>query len=132
MPDDVTIQLVREEVMKTDVGFVLDGFPRTLPQAEALDALLEELDRPLSIVLLLALDDEIARERLLKRAHVEGRADDNPDAIDARLATYHRLTAPVVDHYRATGKLVQLHAERSMEDVWREISDSLGQVEARA
>ena len=132
MPDDITVQLVRNELTKTEAGFVLDGFPRTLPQAEALDELLEELDRPLSIVLLLALDDEIARERLLKRAHVEGRADDRPEAIDARLATYHRETEPVVDHYRATGKLVQLHGERSMEDVWREISDSLGQVEARA
>jgi len=132
VPDDITVQLVRNELTKTDVGFVLDGFPRTLPQAEALDELLEELDRPLSIVLLLALDDEIARERLLKRAELEGRSDDRPEAIDARLATYHRETEPVVDHYRATGKLVQLHAERSTEDVWREISDSLGQVEARA
>ena len=132
MPDDITVQLVRNELTKTDVGFVLDGFPRTLRQAEALDELLEELDRPLSIVLLLALDDEIARERLLKRSELEGRSDDRPEAIDARLATYHRETEPVVDHYRATGKLVQLHGERSMEDVWREISDSLGQVEARA
>jgi adenylate kinase len=132
VPDDITVQLVRNELAKTDAGFVLDGFPRTLRQAEALDELLEELDRPLSIVLLLALDDEIARERLLKRAELEGRSDDRPEAIDARLATYHRETEPVVDHYRATGKLVQLHAERSMEDVWREISDSLGQVEARA
>jgi adenylate kinase len=132
VPDDVTIQLVRDEVTKSDVGFILDGFPRTLPQAEALDELLEGLDRQLSIVLLLALDDTLARERLMKRAQLEGRADDRPEAIDARLATYHRETEPVVDHYRATGKLVQLHGDRPMEDVWREISDALGQVEARA
>jgi adenylate kinase len=132
VPDDITIELVREELLKAGDGFVLDGFPRTLPQAEALDQLLDEIDRPLSIILLLALDDATARERLTKRAAGEGRADDTPAAIDARLANYHKKTEPVVDHYRASGKLVQVHAERPIEDVWAEISDVLGQVQARA
>lgn len=132
VPDDITIQLVRDELQKASGGFVLDGFPRTLPQAEALDQLLEEIDRPLSIILLLALDDATARERLTKRATLEGRADDTPAAIDERLANYHEKTEPVVDHYRTSGNLVQVHAERPIEDVWAEISDVLEQVQARA
>ena len=117
---------------KAGDGFVLDGFPRTLPQAEALDQLLEEIDRPISIILLLALDDATARERLTKRATREGRSDDTPAAIDARLANYNEKTEPVVDHYRASGNLVQVHAERPIDDVWAEISDALEQVQARA
>jgi adenylate kinase len=113
-------------------GFVLDGYPRTIAQGEALDALLEDIDQPLSIILLLALDDATARARLTKRSREEGRADDRPDAIDERLATYHKETEPVVDHYRTSGKLVQVHAERPIEEVWAEISDVLEQVQARA
>src|SRR5438045_4084051 len=100
--------------------------------AETLDELLEELDRPLSVILLLELDDETARGRLMKRARLEGRADDTPEAIDERLATYHEKTEPVVDHYLTTGKLVKVHADRPIEEVWAEISNALGQVEARA
>lgn len=132
MPDDVTIELVRSELLNADSGFVLDGFPRTLPQAEALDDLLEEIDRPLSVILLLELADAIARERLSKRAAVEGRADDTPDAIDRRLAAYHEKTEPVVEHYLATGNLVKVHAERTIDEVWREISEALEHVQARA
>jgi adenylate kinase len=132
VPDDITIELVRSELLGADAGFVLDGFPRTLPQAEALDELLEEIDRPLSVILLLELDDEIARERLSKRAAVEGRADDTPDAIDRRLAAYHEKTEPVVEHYLTTGKLVKVHAERTIDEVWAEIAQALEQVEARA
>jgi adenylate kinase len=132
VPDEITIPLIRDELLKAENGFVLDGYPRTIKQAEALDALLEDLDQPLSIILLLQLEDEVARERLNKRSKLEGRADDMPDAIDKRLATYHKETEPVVQHYLTTGKLVQVHAERPIENVWAEISDVLEQVQARA
>ena len=132
VPDEITIPLIRDEVLKAEKGFVLDGYPRTVSQGEALDELLDEIDRPLSIILLLELDDETARARLMKRARLEGRADDTPEAIDERLATYHEKTEPVVDHYLTTGKLVKVHAERPIEEVWSEISDSLEQVQARA
>jgi adenylate kinase len=118
--------------LKAENGFVLDGYPRTIAQAEALDALLEEIEQPLSIILLLQLSDDVARARLTKRSREEGRADDRPDAIDKRLATYHAETEPVVDHYRTSGKLVQVHAERPIEAVWAEISEALEQVQARA
>ena len=131
VPDEVTIELMRHELTEAD-GFVLDGFPRNIAQAEALDAMLEEIEKPLAIVLLLELDESVCRERLLKRARDEGRPDDTPAVIDERLATYHRETEPVVDHYLATGKLVKLHAERSIGEVWSEIVAAFDQVEARA
>ena len=132
VPDEITIPLIREEVLKAGNGFVLDGYPRNIAQAEALDELLDDIERTLSIVLLLQLDDSIARERLTKRGELEGRADDRPDAIDRRLSDYHAQTEQVVDHYRMSGNLVQVHAERPIEQVWSEISDALEQVKARA
>jgi adenylate kinase len=133
VPDEITIPLVRR-MIETDgaSGFVLDGYPRNLTQAEALDEMLDEIGRPLSIVLLLELDDAIAYGRLLKRAELEGRADDTPEVIGRRLATYHADTEPVVEHYLGTGKLVKLHAERSIDEVWSEIVAAFDQVEARA
>jgi adenylate kinase len=132
VPDEITIPLIREELLKTQDGFVLDGFPRNIAQAEALDELLEDLGRPLSIILLLELSDDVARERLLKRARLEDRVDDTPEVIDERLVTYHEKTQPVVDHYLATGNLVKVHGERSIDEVWAEIADALDHVEARA
>lgn len=132
MPDEITIPIVRGEIESAENGFVLDGYPRNLAQAEALDSMLEEIERPLSIILLLELDDDVARERLLERARIEGRPDDTPEVIDRRLATYHETTEPIVEHYLATGKLVKVHAERTIDEVWTEISDALEQVQARA
>jgi adenylate kinase len=94
--------------------------------------MLDEIERPLSIVLLLELDDEVARERMSKRAELESRADDTPEAIERRLATYHEQTEPVVEHYLRTGNLVKLHAERTIPEVWAEIEQSLATLEARA
>jgi adenylate kinase len=132
VPDEITIPIVRREIEAAENGFVLDGYPRNLAQAEALDAMLEEIDRPLSIILLLELADRVARERLLGRARTEGRADDTPEVIDRRLATYHEQTEPIVEHYLATGRLVKVHAERTVDEVWAEISEALEQVQLRA
>jgi adenylate kinase len=132
VPDELTIALIREQLVDASRGFVLDGFPRNLVQAEALDDLLQEIERPLDIILLLELDDAVARERLLKRAAVEGRADDTPEVIERRLATYHEQTEPLVDHYLPTGKLVKVHADRMIDEVWAEISETLEQVRERA
>jgi adenylate kinase len=93
--------------------------------------MLDEIARPLSAVILLELDDETARERLAKRAALEGRADDQPEAIDRRLRDYHEQTKPVVEHYRATGKLVNMHAERPIDEVWAEIVAALEQAQER-
>ncbi|HEX4527307.1 MAG TPA: adenylate kinase [Gaiellaceae bacterium] len=127
VPDELTVAMIKERLSHPDAqtGFVLDGFPRNIEQAEALDALLGELGRRLDAILFLDLPDVVGIERALKRAELEGRADDTPEAIAKRLELYHSETEPIVEHYRVTGKLVPIHADRSIEDVWSEISDSL-------
>jgi adenylate kinase len=127
VPDDLTVELIRERLAEPDAkrGFVLDGFPRTLAQADALDAMLTDVGRELDAVLFFDLADDVAIERLVGRAQAEGREDDTPEAIARRLAIYHEQTEPVVERYRATGKLVPLHADRAIEQVATEIAEAL-------
>ena len=134
VPDDLMIELIRERLAQPDAegGFVLDGFPRTAPQADALDRMFDEIGRPLSIVFEFQLADGVARERLLKRAELEGRSDDTPEIIDRRLALYHELTEPLVEHYRLHGNLVGIHADRSVNEVFSEVQEALEQVTARS
>jgi adenylate kinase len=130
VPDDVTIALIRARLGEPDAagGFVLDGFPRNLAQAEALDALLADIGHGLDAILFFDISDEVAMKRALGRARDENRDDDTHDVITRRLATYHAETEPVVEHYRATGKLVPLHGERTIDEVWTEVSNALQQV----
>ncbi len=132
VPDDVTIALIRERLSGDDAtgGFVLDGFPRNLAQAEALDEMLGEIGRGLDAILFFDVPDAVGMERALGRARLENRADDTAEVIAARLATYHDETEPIVEHYRATGKLVPVHAARPIDAVWHEISEVLQQVAA--
>ena len=127
VPDELTIALIRERLSAPDAttGFVLDGFPRNLAQAEALDAMLAEIDRALDAVLFFDLADDVATERMHRRALEEDREDDAPEAIARRLAIYHEQTEPVVERYRVTGKLVPLHAERTIGEVAAEIGEAL-------
>jgi len=124
VPDELMIGLIRERLAGED-GFVLDGFPRTLAQAEALDDMLGEIGKPVSVVLELRVPREVAIERMLRRANDEGRTDDTPEAIEKRLALYDELTRPVVDHYAPTGALVAIHGEQPIDAVWAEIQDVL-------
>jgi adenylate kinase len=91
--------------------------------------MLAGIGRGLDAILFFDVPDEVGLERALKRAELENRSDDTPDVIAKRLETYHRETEPIVEHYRTTGKLVPLHAGRTVEEVWREISESLQQAE---
>jgi adenylate kinase len=131
--DDLMIQLIRNRLEEPDAaeGFVLDGFPRTWAQARALDAMLREIGRDLDVVFELQTSDGVSTERLLKRAREESRADDTPEVIAERLATYHRETEPLVEHYRTSGNLVGIHAARSINEVFSEIQDALEQVAVR-
>ena len=131
VPDEITVALIREQLGETTGGWILDGFPRNLAQAEALDAMLTEIEQPLDVIVMLEIADDVARERMLKRAELEGRADDTPEVIERRLATYHEQTEPVVRFYLASGKLVQVHGERSIDEVWAEIQQALDEVERR-
>jgi adenylate kinase len=134
VPDDLMISLIRERLMREDTaeGFVLDGFPRTMAQAEALDAMLREIGRDLTVVFELQLSDDECVARLLRRAQLEGRADDTPEAVRRRLDLYHRETEPLIEHYRATGNLVGIHADRSIPEVFSEIQEALDHLSVRA
>jgi adenylate kinase len=134
VPDELTIRLIRERLSQEDAreGFVLDGFPRNTAQAEALDDLLEELDRPLDVVLDLQVPDDICMERLLGRAEEEGRTDDSPEVIAKRLEIFHRETKPLIGYYLPRGIVVGIHGERSRDEVWTEIVEALERVNARA
>jgi adenylate kinase len=134
VPDDLMIDLIRERLGEDDAqeGFILDGFPRTIRQAEALDEMLADIGRELSIVFGFQLDDEIGIERMLKRAEVENRKDDTPEAIAERLRLYHELTEPLIDYYRAQGSLVGIHADRTVDQVFAEIQEALEQTAARS
>ncbi len=132
VPDELTISMIRERLSEDDAryGFVLDGFPRNLVQARALDDMLRDIGRGLDAILFFDIPDSVAMERALQRADIEQRNDDTGEVIMRRLATYHDETESVVEHYRTTGKLVPLHASRTVEEVWHEIEDALRQVEA--
>jgi adenylate kinase len=134
VPDELTVALIRERLGEPDAadGFVLDGFPRNLGQAEALDVMLAGIGKSLDAILFFDVPDSIGIERALERSRLEGRGDDTPDVIKRRLEIYHSDTEPVVEHYRVTGKLVPLHAHRSIDDVGREIQEALDRVGAAA
>jgi adenylate kinase len=131
VPDDLMIDLIRERLIDED-AFVLDGFPRTVPQADALDAMLAEIGKPLDAVILLQVGDDVATSRLQARAAAEGRADDAPEAIRNRLRLYHELTEPLVERYREDGMLVAVDGEGSVEKVGSDVEDGLSKVGARA
>jgi adenylate kinase len=127
VPDDQMIELIRERLSVSDTaeGFILDGFPRTVAQAEALDRSLEEIDRELTAVLFFQVPDELAVERLHVRALQEGRTDDTPEIIRHRLEVFHKRTEPVVEYYRSRGILVGIHAERPIDAVFAEVQEVL-------
>ena len=132
VPDEIVIDKVRERLADGDTanGFILDGFPRTLPQAEALDRMLAELDREVSIVLHFLLPEEMAEQRLLKRALEQERADDTPEVIHRRM-NLQRVPDELVAYYRAKGILVGIHADRTIDEVFAEVQSVLGTVAAR-
>jgi adenylate kinase len=133
VPDELTISKLREWLSRdtTGRGFVLDGFPRTMAQAEALDVMLEEIGRGLDAILYFDIDDALAGERLRGRALEEGRSDDTPEVIARRLEIYHRDTEPLVEYYRPTGKLVPVHGNRTVDEVYGEVEKALDQLGAR-
>ena len=126
VPDDIIIDRVRRRLAESDTanGFVLDGFPRTLAQAEALDVTLDELGRSIAVVLHFQLPEDLAEQRLLGRALDSGREDDTPDMIHRRMATM-RVPDDLVAYYRAKGNLVGIHADRSIDEVSGEVQDVL-------
>jgi len=130
--DDLMIELIRNRLEQPDTesGFVLDGFPRTTVQAEALDSMFSDIGRNFSVAFALQIPDEVAFDRLRRRAELESRADDTDEAIQRRLDNYHRETEPLIEYYRTRGNLVPIHGNRRENEVFAEIQRALEQVPA--
>ena len=131
--DELMIRLIRDRLSRGDTvgGFVLDGFPRTMPQAEALGQALDELGRDIDVVFDFQVPDrEVLMQRMLRRAAEEGRSDDTPEAMQRRLELYYSETAPLIEYYRShQANVVGVHADRTVEEVFREIDDALAETQ---
>ncbi|NMN00266.1 adenylate kinase [Bifidobacterium sp. DSM 109958] len=119
VPDELTNKIVKDRLAQDDAknGWILDGYPRNAAQVEALDAILEELGTPLDKVVALDADHDVLMERIAKRAQIEGRSDDTPEAIAKRLETYAKETAPLLDIYRDRGQLVAVDGVGEIKEI---------------
>lgn len=127
VPDDVTNEIVANRLAQPDCGhgFLLDGYPRTKDQVRVLDAELAERNTPIDAVIALRVPREDVISRLLKRAEIEGRADDTAEVIGKRMDIYEAWTTPVMAHYRDQGKLLPINGVGSVEEVQKRIFDAL-------
>jgi len=123
VPDDLLLEILRSAFRQAGNprGFVLDGYPRTIRQAEDLDKLLKETGNQVSIVLSLDVDEEEVIKRLLKRAQLEGRKDDTEEVIRNRMKVYHSQTHPLVEYYNKQKKFKSLTGVGSVDDIFRGI-----------
>lgn len=126
VPDDLMIGLIRERITAADAkGFVLDGYPRTIPQAESFEKLLAEDGAVLDAVVNFEVPDPVLVGRLSGRADVERRADDRPETVRERLRVYHEKTEPLVNYYRGKGLLVSVDGVGAIDDVAQRIERGL-------
>ena len=123
VPDDVVVGVVADRIQGADClrGCLFDGFPRTVPQAEALDRMLADCDKPLDVVI--ALD--VAEPQLVERLLARGRPDDDLKTIRERFRQYHGLTQPLLDYYRSRGVLREIDAEGTPDEVFDRIRDAI-------
>ncbi|QEF97315.1 Adenylate kinase [Stieleria maiorica] len=126
-PDDLMMQFIIERLRQPDCdsGYLLDGFPRTVNQAEMLTAYLSERDQRIDSVVNLILHEDVLVQRLLARAGVEGRADDTPETIQARLKVFRDRTEPVLGYYRNCGIVIDVDAAGTPDEVFGSICGSL-------
>lgn len=127
VPDELLVDILRSALQKAvnPAGFVFDGFPRTIRQAEDLDKLLAETGEKVSQVLALDVDEEEIVTRLLKRAQAEGRKDDTEEVIRNRMKVYHTQTHPLMDYYRRQGKFQSIHGVGSIDDIFNTICGAI-------
>lgn len=123
VPDEVTIAMVKDRLQQDDCGngAILDGFPRSPAQADALDGLLVEFGGAINVVPFIYVEEEILISRLLKRAEIEGRADDNEETIRNRMNVYRDSTAPLLDYYNDKGLVVKIDGDRPVDEVYNDL-----------
>jgi adenylate kinase len=124
VPDDLVTKMLRERLAERDAqnGAIFDGYPRTVAQARSLESLLKDAGGRVDAVLFIDVPDLILVDRLLKRATLEGRADDTKETIAERLRVYREKTAPLADLYRQAGLLVTIDGDRSVEEVAADVT----------
>ena len=125
--DEIVIALIEEALPAAEAagGAIFDGFPRTVAQAEALDDMLAKRAARIDLVLRLKVDDQALIARIAKRFAEEGRSDDNPESFKVRLAAYNAQTAPLLPHYLAQGKLVEVDGMGNVDEVAQAIDEAL-------
>jgi adenylate kinase len=125
--DEIVLGMLEDRFQQSDTanGFILDGYPRNLAQASALDGLLTRIRQPMDIAVQLDVATDLLVERIAGRAAAEGRADDSPEAVRNRLKVYDELTAPVVDFYRNQGKLAHLDGVGQPDEVFTRIIEAI-------
>jgi adenylate kinase len=128
--DAILLGMIEDRLSRGDTGngFILDGYPRNLAQAGALDALLGRIGQPIDCAVQLDVDNELLVERIAGRAKAEGRADDNPDSVRKRLSVYSEQTAPVVDFYRQHGMLSVVDGVGTLDEVFTRILEAIAPV----
>jgi adenylate kinase len=128
--DAILLGMLEDRFSRDDTrgGFILDGYPRNLAQADALNALLERIGQPMDAAVQLEVPTELLVERIAGRAAAEGRADDSPDSVRTRLQVYNDQTAPVVDFFRQRGKLSVVDGVGSLDEVFTRIVEALAPV----
>jgi len=127
VPDSITIDMLEEEVKKNPEakGFIFDGFPRTVPQAEALDAFLESKGCGIDLVLQLDVDQEVIKHRIAERQKVSGRADDDAVKLLKRIDEYFDKTIHVLPYYKEQGKVTTINGVGRIEDIFDKISGAI-------
>ncbi|MFN3603971.1 MAG: adenylate kinase [Leptonema sp. (in: bacteria)] len=130
VPDEIVIGIVKERIQKSDCerGFLLDGFPRTLKQAQELDNILSELNKILHVVINIDVSEKELVERLLRRAKIEGRSDDTEEVIRARMKTYFEQTYPLIEYYKEKKLLRNIDGLGSVEEITSRIKEALKNV----
>ncbi|CAN5161801.1 adenylate kinase [soil metagenome] len=125
--DEIVIDLIKEKLPEAEKagGAIFDGFPRTLAQAEALDAMLKGRGAKIDLVVRLKVDDSALIDRIAGRFAAEGRADDNPESFKIRLNAYNTQTAPLLPYYRGQGKLVEIDGMTAIDKVAADIDQAL-------
>lgn len=124
VPDKVVIGMIENKIKENPsaFGFIFDGFPRTVPQAEALDVLLNDRNIPIKSMIALEVDDEELKKRILERGKTSGRTDDqNEELIAKRISEYNSKTKPVADFYKGQGKYKAVHGMGEIEEIFQEI-----------
>ena len=135
IPDDLMIRIlddVIEKEAKDKPGVIFDGFPRTIPQAEALNELLKKRDKELHAVIGLEVPDDELVARMINRGKLTGRADDNEETIQKRLKVYHNQTSPLKDHYKKQNKYVAIDGKREIDSIFNSIVEELDKHNTKA